>query len=94
MDSARPHVAKKVPEFVAGNGMKRTPRPLYSPDLTPCDFCLFGHINGRLTGASFDPGRLLQAIDAFFQSIEKPRWNACFRSGWTDWGNVVCQLMV
>jgi hypothetical protein len=70
MDSAHSHVAKKVPEFLAGNGMKRTPHPLYPPDLTRCDFCLFGHIKGRLTGALFDPGQLLQAIDAIFSPLK------------------------
>jgi hypothetical protein len=71
-DNACPVTAKKIAEFVACSGMKRTPYPRYSPDLAPCDFYLFGYIKGRLAGASFeDLAQLLQAIDAIFQSIEK-----------------------
>jgi histone-lysine N-methyltransferase SETMAR len=89
-DNARPLTAKKVIEFIAGNGMEKAPHPPYSLDLAPCDFYLFGYIKDRLAGASFDgPDRLLQAIDAIFQSIEKPHRNARFTSGWTDWRNMV-----
>jgi transposase len=89
-DNARLHTAKKVTEFLAGNGMKRAPQPLSSPDLALCEFYLFGYIKWRLASASFEePDQLLQAIDATFQSIEKPHWNVCFRSGWTDSRNVV-----
>jgi transposase len=67
------HTAKKVTEFLAGNGKKRTAHPPYSPDLASCNFYLFGHIKGRLAGASFEePDQLLQAIDAIFQSLKKP----------------------
>jgi hypothetical protein len=56
---------------------------------------LFGYIKGRLAGASFeDPDQLLQAIDAIFQSVEKATLERLFRSGWTDWRNVVWQLVV
>jgi histone-lysine N-methyltransferase SETMAR len=40
-ENARPHTAKKATEFLAGNGMKRTPHPPYSPDLAPRDFYYF-----------------------------------------------------
>jgi hypothetical protein len=54
------------------NGMKRAPRPLYSPDVAPCDFYLFGYVKGMLAGVSVEePDQLLQAIDAIFQSMEK-----------------------
>jgi hypothetical protein len=34
-DNARPHTAKNVTEFLAGNGIKRAPHASYSPDLAP-----------------------------------------------------------
>jgi hypothetical protein len=30
----------------------------------------------------------------FFSPLKNPCWNACFRSGWTDWRNVMRQLVV
>jgi histone-lysine N-methyltransferase SETMAR len=83
-DNARPHTAKKVPEFLAGNGMKRAHHPPYSPDLAPCDFYRCDHIKGRLAGASFEePDHFLQEIDAIFQSIEKATLERVFQ-GWMD----------
>jgi hypothetical protein len=84
-----------VTEFLAGHGMKRAPHPPYSVDLAACNFYLFEYIKGRLAGGSFEePDQLLQATDAIFQPIEKRHWNVCFRSEWTDWRNVVWQLVV
>jgi transposase len=83
-DNARPHTAKKVAEFLAGNGMRRVLHRPYSPDLAPCDFYLFGYIKGRFAGASFEePGQFLQAIDAIFQSIEKGTLKRVFQK-WMD----------
>lgn len=71
-DNARPHMAKKVNEFFANNGMTRAPHPPYSPDLAPCDFFLFGYIKERLKGRSFnDADQLLMAINGVCESIEK-----------------------
>jgi transposase len=53
-DNACPHTAKKVTEFLAGNGMKRAPHSPHSPDLPACDFYLFEYIKGRLAGTSFE----------------------------------------
>jgi hypothetical protein len=36
-DPARRHRARVALEFLKHNGMKRAPRPPYSPDLTPSD---------------------------------------------------------
>jgi hypothetical protein len=94
-DDARPHTAKKATEFLAGNGMKKAPIPPDSPDLAPCDSYTCGHIKARLACESFaEPDKFLQAIDAIFSPLKKPHWNACFRSGWTDWRNLVWQLVV
>jgi histone-lysine N-methyltransferase SETMAR len=83
-DNARPHTAKKVTEFLAGNGMKRASHPPYSLDLAPCDFYVFGYIKDRLAGASSEePDQLLQAIDAIFQSIKKSTVE-CVSQKWMD----------
>jgi histone-lysine N-methyltransferase SETMAR len=70
-DNARLHTAKKVTEFVAGNGMKRVPHLPYSPDLTPCDFYPFGYIKSRLADALLEePDQPMQAINAIFDPLK------------------------
>jgi hypothetical protein len=59
--------------------------PVVDCDVSQPEGLEFGYIKGRIAGASFeDPDQPLHAIDAIFQSIKKPYWNARFRSGWTD----------
>jgi hypothetical protein len=84
VDNARSHTAKNVPEFMAGNGLKRAPHSPYSPDLAPWDFYLFGYVKGRLACASFEePDQLLQAIDAIFQCVERTTLEHVFQE-WMD----------
>jgi hypothetical protein len=63
---------------------EKSPRPPHSPELTPCDFYLFGYIIGRLAGASFEePDQLLHGIDVIFQSAEKATLKRVFHE-WMD----------
>jgi transposase len=52
-DNARPHTAQKTFEFCRENRLEMAPHPLYSPDLAPSDFLLFGHIKHQLEGIEF-----------------------------------------
>jgi hypothetical protein len=80
-DSAPPHTAKKVTEFLARNGMKRAPHLSYSRDLAPCEFSLCRRIKGTLASAPVEePDQLLRAIDVIFSPLKKSHWSACFRS--------------
>jgi histone-lysine N-methyltransferase SETMAR len=49
-DDAHPHTANVTLDFMERNAMKRAPRPPYSPDLAPSNFCLFGHVKQLLRG--------------------------------------------
>ena len=35
-----------VTDYLTKMGIKTVPQPLYSPDLAPCDFCLFPKLRG------------------------------------------------
>ena len=35
-------------------GIKTVPHPLYSPDLAPCDFCLFPKLKEKLRGCRYE----------------------------------------
>jgi transposase len=37
-DKTKPHIAKRVKQYLDENGLRSTPRPPYSQDLAPSDF--------------------------------------------------------
>ncbi|GFV86614.1 histone-lysine N-methyltransferase SETMAR [Trichonephila clavipes] len=49
-DNARPHIARCVLGVSQQNNVEILPHPPYSPDLTPCDFCLFPQLKKLLRG--------------------------------------------
>jgi hypothetical protein len=57
-------------QFMAGNAMVIADHPPYSPDLTPSDFSLLGHVEGLLGGGSFEAGeRLISAVEGILESF-------------------------
>ena len=53
-DNAKPHVPKKTKEALENLGIIVIDHPPYSPDLSPCDFFLFGRLKKELRGRTFD----------------------------------------
>ena len=45
-DNAPVHNSILVTDYLTKMGIKTVPQPPYSPDLTPCDFCLFPKLRG------------------------------------------------
>lgn len=91
-DNARPHTALSIVEFLAKKGVVVMPHPPYSPDLSPCDFFLFGELKRAMKGfrmSSVDEIKLrtrdcLKSVKALayescFESIVK-RWRKCVLS--------------
>lgn len=52
-DNATPHVSRKTQETLAQLSVTTIPHPPYSPDLSPCDFFLFGLLKRKLRGRQF-----------------------------------------
>jgi hypothetical protein len=52
-DNAPVHSTEGVRENLASFGFRRMVHPLYSPDLEPCDFFLFGAMKYAFTGQYF-----------------------------------------
>jgi hypothetical protein len=50
LDNCPIHRSKASENFCAENSIIRAPHPPYSPDLTPSDFWLFGHMKTALVG--------------------------------------------
>jgi hypothetical protein len=65
--------------FCEENGLRLAPHPLYSPDLAPSDFFLFGYIKECLKGMVFlSYEELLDAIGEVVTSIESETVTAVF----------------
>ena len=52
-DNAPAHTALSIREFLAKKNIPVLPHPPYSPDLAPCDFCLFPKLKLKLKGHHF-----------------------------------------
>ncbi|GBN42211.1 Mariner Mos1 transposase [Araneus ventricosus] len=52
-DNARPHTAKAAKELLQKFKWKVLSHPPYSPDLSPCDFHMFGELQKALRGQQF-----------------------------------------
>jgi histone-lysine N-methyltransferase SETMAR len=71
-DNARPHKATVSQQFMGQAAMAIASHPLYSLNLAPSDFYLFGHMKEWLGGESFEAGeRLLSAVEGIVGSFEK-----------------------
>jgi histone-lysine N-methyltransferase SETMAR len=52
-DNASPHRAKLTQQFIDKSQFVRLEAPPYSPDLSPCDFFLFGYVKWKLSQRRF-----------------------------------------
>jgi hypothetical protein len=78
-DNARPHKARISQQFIVQSGMRMAIHLPYSPDITPSDFYLFGHMKGRLIGESFEMGEnLFSAVEVILGTLEKSILNRVF----------------
>lgn len=60
-DNARPHTAALTREKLEQLGWETLDHPPYSPDLSPCDFHMFGPLKEALGGQRFDSDAEVEA---------------------------------
>ena len=91
-DNARPHISKKVLEYLESHDMERAPHPPFSPDIAPADFYLFGYIKGLLAGRSFSSiDELLSAVIGILNEISEIQLMKVFKE-WEKRLNEVVML--
>ncbi len=91
-DNAPCHRAHIVQEYLTKHNIVPLPHPPYSPDLSPCDFFLFGHLKRALRGTRFTGAQDVRentTKELFiihkngtlgaFQDLKK-RWEKCIAS--------------
>jgi hypothetical protein len=60
-DNARAHTCKLTTDFMSTSTLERLPHPPYSPDISPCDFFLFGYLKHMLQDKVFENASELAA---------------------------------
>jgi hypothetical protein len=56
-ENARPHIAKRVKQYLEDNNLKSAPHPPDSLDSAPRAFFLFGHVKRLLQGTEFQTAK-------------------------------------
>ena len=59
-DNARPHTVNLVRDKLERSGWETVQHPPYSPDLSPCDFHVFGDLKKDIRGRRFHPDEEVQ----------------------------------
>jgi hypothetical protein len=59
-DNATPHRSARTENCFESCGFRHVPQPHYSPDISPCDFFLFGDLKMSLKGEEFETLEELQ----------------------------------
>ena len=88
-DNAPVHNFILVTDYLTKMGIKTVPHPPYSPDLAPCDFCLFLKLKENLRGCRYETIKemkeaVTKVIDTLTQEnfqklLERYKWIAARR---------------
>ena len=83
-DNASSHKTKQVTTYIKDIGMKTQNHPLYSPDLSPCDFWLFSNLKNHLSDKEFTSRiEIGIAVHKYLKSIPPAEYKKTFRC-WVD----------
>ena len=71
-DNAKPHTAKESKIKIEQLGFIEMPHPPYSPDISPCDFWLFGKLKQELCGMEVkNRDEIIKCTEKILQKITK-----------------------
>ena len=79
--------ALSVQQFLAKeNNRTVIPHPPYSPDLAPCDFCLFHRMKGQMIGKRFaDASEVKKETLEVLNNISTEEFQKCFQEWEKRW---------
>lgn len=78
-DNAPPHKTSIVNNYLAEHSIAIMPHPVYSPDLAPCDFWLFGYLKQQLKTYSNDES-LKRGVTEILEKIPKEMYRNSFEN--------------
>lgn len=72
MDNSSTHTAKIITDWIQSSIFSKLDHPSFSPDISPCDFYLFGRLKGMLAGQTFTSRETLKLrIQEILTSIKR-----------------------
>jgi len=78
-DNAPCHTAVSINECLAEKSIPVVPQPPYSPDLSPCDFCLFPRLKRHLKGRHFGTsGNIQKNVTDELKAIPAEAFQHCY----------------
>jgi hypothetical protein len=77
-DNATPRTAKCTIDSLRANRLTRAPHPVFSLDLTPSDFYLFGKMKTVLMNVAFADDELLQGVMEMLNGISREELEEVF----------------
>jgi hypothetical protein len=84
MDKGPLHNSGRAERCIEASGTERLPHAIYSPDLIPSDFFLFGYIKGKRSDDNCESLMdLLNAITEIFAGVDQEVLRSVFES----WAN-------
>ena len=75
-DNAPVHNSTLVTDYLSKIGIKTVAHPPYSPDLAPCDFCLFPKLRGCRYEAIED---MKEAVTKVIDTLTKENFHGAFQ---------------
>jgi hypothetical protein len=78
-DNALAHSALSVKQFLAKNRTQMLQHPPYSPNLAPCDFCLFPKLKNALKGTHFESVEAVKTkATEVLKTLQEKDFQHCF----------------
>ena len=80
-DNAPVHNSILVIGYLTKMGIKTVPQPCYSPDLTPCDFCLFPKLKKKLRGCRYETIKeMKEAVTKVIDTLTQEDFHGAFKN--------------
>ena len=79
-DNAPVHNSILVTDYLTKMGIKTVPQPPYSPDVGPCDFCLFPKLKEKLRGCRYETiGEMKEAVTKVIDTLTQEDFYGAFQ---------------